>query len=917
MSALRHVPNRVRKLFRLPLSQLQIEQELRDEFQFHIDERVEQLVAQGLSKRDAECEVQKRFGDYETYWQHTRRIDENTMQQTRRAEFGEMIWSELKRSARSLMRTPGFTMIAIVTLALGIGATTAIYSILDTVVLQPLPYRNANQLVSILHPATVTGSGERKWGLSSGGYYQFRNRTKTLSDLGLYRTGSMTVTNGGKADVARTGTITATVFTVLKARAEAGRLFVADDDRVGVPLMGVLSHEYFMRRFGGDKSIIGHNLITDYQSVLVIGVAEPGLTLPLPGPFASQANLAGFGVDVWLPLQLNPAGPFYNNHPYVGLGRLRDDATPEAAQQEFTTIMQSFPDSMPNAYTKAFIKGYNFRVEVSALRNAVLGPNIPRALWMVLGAVILVLLIASANVANLFMVRSEARRRESAIRAALGASRTHLGVHYLSESLLLCASAALFGIVLAQGGLKLLLIIAPSNIPRLNSISLSGSAVILASVIALLLGVLLGAVPLLRRFNINTLREGGRGLSASPRQRGVRNALVIGQVALALVLVAAAGLMTRSFMHLRDVKPGFNPDNVTAFNLSLPFTEFDTREKAFAFHRQLQRAIGDIQGVTSVGMATQMPLEDFGTGCAIIFHESAYVEGEKTPCVPLPSIAPGFFETLKIPVDGQTPGWRDLDQHLQTVVVTKALADRMWPGVNPIGQHVGSNGRKSKLWYTVVGVVSDLRLEALENPPTEAAFFARSGWEANERTDDANYLTYFVRTKASPTPALMKRVNQLVTEMNPRVPVVNARELSQVVARSMSRTSFIMILLGVAATVALTLSAVGMYGVISYLVAQRRGEIGVRIALGAGLSGVARLIVWQSVRLAIVGVAIGVTGAFLLGKTMTSLLFGVTPGDPTTLAGVAVLLLLVAAGASLMPARRAARIDPLEAMRSD
>ena len=916
MKTPRNIPDSVRRLFRLPPSQAQLDRELRDEFEFHIEGRIEQLIAEGKSRAQAEQEVKSRFGDYTAHLQHTRRIDEEIMHQDRRFEFADMLRTEVRHSARTLMRSPAFTFIAIITLALGIGATTAIYSVLEAVVLRPLPYRDADQLVSMLHPATVTGSGERKWGLSPGGYYQFRSRTKTLSELGLYRTGSMTITNDGKADVARTGSITASVFNVFKARAEHGRLFVADDDRVGVPQTGVLSHEYFMKRFGGDTSIIGKNLATDYLTVQVIGVAEPGLTLPLPGPFASQANLAGFGVDVWLPLQLNPVGPFYNNHPFVGVGRLREGVTQHAAQQEFATIMKTFTDSLPTVYSKSFIANYNFRVEVSPLRNAVLGPNIPRSLWMVLGAVILVLLIATANVANLFLVRSEARRRESAIRTALGASRGHMAVHFLAESLLLCSSAAILGIVLAQAGLRMLLTIAPSNIPRLNSIALSGSAIVLATIIAMTLGLLLGVLPLMRRFTISTLREGGRGLSSSPQQRTVRNVLVIGQVALALVLVSAAGLMTRSFLHLRDVKPGFDTNNVTAFHISLPFTEFDTREKAFAFHRELQRKIGEFPGVTSVGMTTQMPFEDFGTGCSVIFHESAYTEGEKTPCVPLPSIGPGFFETMKIPVEGHSPDWRDIDERRQTVVVTQALADRMWPGVSPIGQQVGSNGRSAKNWFTVVGVVPNLRLESLEGAPTEAAFFARTGWEANERTDDANYFDYFVRTTASPTPALMNRVNQLVAGMNPRVPVMNSREMSTVVARSMARTSFIMVLLGVAAAVALALSAVGMYGVISYLVAQRRGEIGIRIALGAGLGGVARLIVWQSVRLAIVGVAIGLAGAFLLGHTMTSMLFGVAPNDPSTLTAVSVLLIAIAGAASLAPARRAARIDPLEAMRS-
>ncbi|MGV3708290.1 MAG: ADOP family duplicated permease [Gemmatimonas sp.] len=917
MNSPRNIPGRVRKLFRLPPSQEQIERELREEFDFHIEGRIEQVMHEGHSRSTAERIVREKFGDYHTHWQHTRRIDEDTMQQNRRFEFGTMLWSELQHSARTLLRTPAFTVIAVVTLALGIGATTSIFTVLDSIVLRPLPYPQAEQLVSVLHPATVTGSGDRKWGVSAGGYFQFRNRMSTLSEFGLYRTGSTTITNGGVADVARTATVTATVLNTLRARAELGRLFTADDDREGLPQLAILSHEYFMRRFGGDRSIIGKNLTTDYKPIQVIGVAQPGLTLPMPGPFASQSNLAGFGVDVWLPMQLNPSGPFYNTHPNVGIGRLRDGATIEEAQREFSSIMKSFTDSLPTVYSANFMKSYNFRVEVSALRNAVLGPNIPRALWMVLGSVVLVLLIASANVANLFLVRSEARRRESAIRAALGAGRAHLAMHYLAESLLLCLTAAVVGLALAVAGLRVLLHIAPTNIPRLTTIALGWSSIAVAFGIAAVHGIGLALLPLLRRLDISALREGGRGLSASPRQRTVRNGLVVGQVALALVLIAAAGLMMRSFVQLRNVKPGFDPSNITAFEVTLPFAEYDTYEKSYTFHRELMRLIGAIPGVESVGASGGTPFEDFGTGCGVIFHETPYIEGEKTPCVPLPSFMPGFAETLRIPVQGRVPGWTDFDQRLHTAIVTKALAERMWPGADPIGKRMNRNGPKADTWYTVVGVIPDIRLESLENPPTEAAFFASSGWQPNQRSDEANYPVYFVRTKTAPTPALMKRVNAVVSGLNPRVPVTNVREMSQVIERSMSRTSFITVLLGIAAAVALMLSAVGMYGVVSYLVAQRRNEIGIRIALGAGLSGVARLVVWQSVRLAIAGVAIGLAGAFAMGKLMTSLLFGVSAGDPATLVGVSALLLGVAAVASLAPARRAARIDPLEAMRPD
>lgn len=918
MKPSRSLPDTVRRLFRLPASGAQIDRELREEFEFHIEERTDQLVAQGYSLDNATREVQTRFGDYATYLQDTRSIDEEIMNQNRRFEFLALLSNELKRATRSLRRTRVFSSVAILTLALGIGATTAIFAVLDAVVLRPLPYREPQQLVSVLHPATVPGSGERKWGLSTGGYFQFRDNNHTFSSLGLYLTSEFTVTNGGQADLARVAVASSSVFPTLRARTAVGRLILDSDDVPGQPAVAVLSHEYFEKRFGGDASVVGRNLETSGGNFEIVGVAEPGLTLPMPGPFASKANLAGFGVDVWIPLQLNPAGPFYNSHPYVGVGRLRDGATVAEAQRDLSQIMSHFTEVMPDAYSPEFMKEYNFRTEVSDLRNAVLGPTIPRALWMVLGSVALVLLIAAANVANLFIVRIESRRRESAIRAAMGASWRHLAAHYLAESWLICATAALLGVALALAGVRALLAIAPTTIPRLSAVAVNGTSVLLAIAIALVLGTLFGLMPLLRSFTAANLREGGRGLSASPKQRVIRNGLVIGQVSLAVVLMAAAGLMMQSFLHLRGVRPGFDASNTTAFDMSLPFNEFDTREKALVFHRELQRQIEEIPGVTTVGMVSELPLEGFGTGCRVVFRENKpFLTGELTPCVTTALAAPGFFEAMRIPVEGRSATWRDVDDRSQAAVITRALADRLWPGESPIGKGIASNGSDSQNWYRIVGVVSGLRAETLESAPTEAVFYPLTGLRADPRDGSLNDLTYLIRTASEPTPALMTRINQIVTSLNPRVPVVNARSMQQVVERSMSRTSFIMILLAIAAAVALTLSAVGMYGVISYLVAQRRSEIGIRIALGAGVGRVAQLIVWQSVRLALIGVAVGVAGALALGRTMNSLLFGIASTDLTTLGAVSLLLVLVAAVASLAPARRAAHIDPIKAMRPD
>lgn len=913
-----HDAGEQRRAFRLPFSRARIDAELRDEFHFHIQERVEQFVAAGMSRADAESEVRRRFGDFEAYRRQARSIDEETLRQRNRFEFFDTLRQELKRSARVLLRTPAFSLIAFATLALGIGATTALFTVLDAVVLRPLPYPEAEALVSILHPATVPGSGERKWGLSSGGYFFFRENNRTLVDFGMYRTTAMTVTSGGEAEIARVGMVTPPMFSVLRAVPALGRLIMPQDARPDSSQVVVLSYEYWQRRFGRDDSIVGKILQTSFGSYEIIGVAQRGLTLPMPGPFSSTANIAGFGVDLWLPLRLNPAGPHVNMHPYVGVGRLKPGATAADTEREFIAMARRLPEIVPNAYSERFMREYNFRAEAAPLKDAVLGPSVPKAVWTLFGSVILVLLIAVANVANLFIVRMEARRREAAIRTALGAGGAHMAALYLAESLLLCAAAAVAGVWIARVGLSALIAIAPASIPRLATVALSWPSVAFALAVALLIGVVFGVIPLFRRGIDNaTLREDGRGLTPSRRQRALRSGLVVAQMALALMLLASAGLMWRSFSHLRGVKPGFDPVNVLAFDVSLPFDEYDTREKANAFHRELQRHISAIPGVATIGSVTNVPLEDFGTGCTVVWRENRpFDRNEEPPCVSTPIAAPGFFEVLKIPVRGRSPTWGDVDARTQAVVVTQALADRLWPGEDVIGKGINSNGSASTTWYRIVGVVPELRAEAFDQPPTEAVFYAASGFVPNRQSGALNDLSYLVRTSGADPATLIPAVRRMLSEMNPRIPFVNARSMAHVVQQSMGRTSFILILLGIAAGVALALSAVGTYGVISYLVAQRRSEIGVRIALGARVDQVAGIVMLQSVRLAIVGVVVGLVGAFAGTRVLQSLLFDVSPTDPVILGTVAMVLVAIAAVASFAPARRAARIDPVEALRN-
>jgi putative ABC transport system permease protein len=907
----------LRRVFRLPANQRRVHDEVSDELWFHIQERVEELMDKGLSREQAEAEVRKRFGDVTRVAYDLERIDERAVRERGRAERLSAFGREVRHAARMLLRTPAFSVIALITLALGIGATTAIFTVLDAVVLRPLPYPESDRLVSVMHPVSGAGVEAGKWGTSVAGYFYFRRENRTLSDLGVYQTGRVSVAGDGEAERVRAAYVTSSLLTTLRARPAVGRLITPEDDRPGVARVVVLGYDFWARRYGSDPGVVSRMIEVEGRPMQVVGVAAGGLNLPRPGAFASNADLAGFGVDLWFPLRLDPDARAINEHTYTGVGRLKPGVTPEAAERDLAQLTARLPELFPNAYSPSFMREYNFGMSVIPLRDEVLGNNVARALWILFGAVGLVLLIACANVSNLFLVRMEARRHEAAIRAALGAGRGQIATHYLAESLLLALVAGALGLALAQAATRALLAVAPTNIPRLSEVHLGWTAGGFAALISLVAGVAFGLFPLLRGVDTRPLREGSHGLTPSRPQRVVRNGLVISQVALALVLLAAAGLMVRSFARLRDVRPGLDPRGVLVFEVAAPVARYRTYDDVTAFQRQLHARLGALPGVQSVGATTHLPLQGF-TGCAVVFVEGRWPlrPGEVPPCVSTPRVTPGFFRTLGIQVRGRAPDWSDIDAGTGAVVVTRALAERLWPGEDAIGKGINSNGGTVSNYYRVVGVVDELRAGGLEKPPTEAVFYPVRALPKTWLWEPARIMTVAVRTNLTRPAALTRAIRRAVTDLEPRVALANVRTMEEVVERSMARASFLMLLLGTAAGMALVLSAVGIYGVISYIVGQRRAEIGIRMALGARVSQVGRLVVLQSLRLAVIGVALGLIGALAGTRALRALLFEVSPTDPVVLVIVSAVLVFLAALASYAPARRAARVDPVEALRA-
>jgi predicted permease len=904
----------MKRLFRLPFSRDGLRRDVDTELDFHLEGRIEELVAGGMPRDDAERVARSRFGNRERVEAEMERID---LSIHKRHALNERLDDILRSAAfalRQFRRSPGFTFVVTLTLALGIGATTAIYTVLDTVALRPLPYSGADRLVSVLHPATVPGAGESKWGMSSGGYFTFKAENHSFEDLGGYRTDMVSVLNGSEAELARVGQVTASIFTTLRAQPKLGRLIGPDDDKPGAPPVLVLSYEFWQRRFGGDQSVVGTTLQTGDGPQVVVGVAERGLSLPKPGPYASTADLAGFGVDVWTPLRLNPNGPFQNSHQYSGIARLKPGVTPEAATRDLAAIMRGFPEKMPHAYSKEFIKSFNFRVGVTPLRNEVLGPKLARALWLLFGSVALVLCIAYANVANLFLARMETRRRESAIRVALGAGRGQMAVHFLTESMLLAFAGGAAGLIVAQVGLRAILRIAPTDVPRLASVVLDGTSVAVALGLAVTAGIVFGLLPLLRtNTDLSTLREGGRSLTGSTAQRAIRGTLVIGQVAVALVLLGAGGLMLRSFANLRGVKPGLDPNGVLTFSTVLDGAVSSTAELA-ALLESFRSRVAALPGVVQVGASEVLPLQDNWSGCTVVLREKeASDDVRKGACIATPAALPGYFESLGIRLEpgGRTPAWTDVDvtdKRATVAVVTRALANDLWPKEDPIGKGIAIGDRQNmQQYYRVIGVIPELRAQGVDQPSTEAVL------SANIMGDPV----WTVKVASGDPVLLLPSIRKILHDVAPRAPLVGARTMNEVVARSTARTSFIMTLLLIAAITALLLSAVGIYGVISYVVTQRRTEIGVRVALGARTPQIASLVLRQTMRLAAAGIVIGLAASLTGMRLLGSLLFEVSPTDPLVLAATSAVIVFIAAAASLVPTQRAAKIDPVEAMRAN
>lgn len=838
----------------------------------------------------------------------------------------DTLLQDLRYAARSLAKSPGFTLVAVLTLALGIGATTAMYAVLERVVLDPLPYPNAERLVRLKSAVPSVGP-DVEWDVSEGAWWFFRGEARTIDELGAYRSSGANVLGPEGPERARTAVLTASALRMLGAQPVVGRLIGEQDDDPGAPPVVLLSHGFWQRQFGADPGVVGRTLSIDERPVEIIGVVRRDSDLPpelgVPARFV--------GTDLWLPLRLNPAGPFWNAHTqFRTIARLRPDATLEAAQLEFDRLTRRLPDAVPNAYSRErhSIETGGFATRVYDLREYVIG-EISTHLWILLGAVGLVLLIACANVANLLLVRLESRHREVAIRSALGAGRRAIAQHLFAESLVLAGAAGVIALIFTYWGVDGLAALAPDGVPRLEGVRPDRSVVAFAFGMTATVAVLLALLPALRyatRVSVGDLIEAGRRATAGRHRQRVRSSLVVAQVALALVLIVAAGLLLESFRRLRDVDPGIQPEGVVAMHVYLPPARYGVRPdeipRMWAFYDAALERIRALPGVTAAGLAQEIPFNG-GYGCTVQGFEDSRVyerlnQADLTTCAGQVSTSPGYFEALGIPLlRGRLFTDTDnLEPEAGAVIVSKAFAERFWPGEDPLGKGVAANGQTNAGFYRVVGVVGDVYSSSVVQDPAIAIYYPvvrrprTPGWWPNP-------MWLMVRTSSANPTSFLPAVRHAIHDVDPSIPVAYVQEMQAVVDRSMAQLSFMMVLVSIAGLVAILLAAIGLYGVVAYLVTRRTNEIGVRMALGAQPVQIARFVVAGSLRLALLGAGIGVLVALTSSRVLRGLLYGVTPTHPLIYLTAAVILGTVAALASYLPARRATRIDPMIALRTE
>jgi putative ABC transport system permease protein len=814
---------------------------------------------------------------------------------------------QLKQVIRRLGRTPTFTVLTLMTLAIGIGANAAIFSVVQGVLLRPLPYPRPDELVGVWHTAPGVNITDLESAPSL--YFTYREQGRTFQDVGLWAERAVTVTGLAEPERVTALRVTDGTLPILGVPPQLGRTFSAQEDKDGAPQTVVLSHAFWQSRFGGDPAAIGRRLVVDGEASEIIGV--------MPREFRFLDVRAAF----FLPMQLDRSKVNLGQFSFNSVARLKPGVTLAQANADVARLLpiafESFP--APPGFDKRMFADAKIAPNLRPFKHDLIG-DVGRVLWVLMGTIGMVLLIACANVANLLLVRAEGRQQELAVRAALGAGWTELAREILLESLTLALAGGVLGLGLAYALVRLLAFLAPANLPRLDAIAIDPSVALFTFALSVAAGVLLSLIPILKdagRHVAPALRSGGRSASQSRERHRARNGLVVVQVALALVLLVSSGLMIRSFRALRDVQPGFaRPEEVQTLRISIPEKQVKDEEAAARMQQAILDKLVALPGVTSAGMTSSIPLDGNGWHDPLFAEDHAYAEGQLPTLRLFRFVAPGLFHALGTPfVAGRDLTWAETYERLPVVMVSESLARDLWGDPQAaLGKRVRETHKSA--WREVVGVVADIHYDGLDRKAPATVY-----WPVLMKEFEADglcrSLAFAIRSPRAGTEGLLKEIREAVWSVNANLPLASVETLETVYERSMARTSFTMVMLALAGGMALVLGVVGIYGVISYAVSQRAREIGIRMALGARREELTRMFVRQGLVLATIGAGCGLLAALGLGRVMSSLLFGVQPADPTTLSLVAIALVGASALASYLPARRVADVDPVEALRAE
>ena len=883
----------IRRAFRLPWSSAaRVSRDVDEELRFHLDMKVRELIDAGVSPAEAERRARAEFGDLEYTRRYLNTTDRARLRDEQRAELSDEIGQDIRFAFRQLRRNPGFTAIALITLALGVGANTAIFSVVRGVLLRELPYAQPDRLTRV-YSRIERGMVS----VSPADFNDWRRQSTRFAALAASAEGTVNLTGSGSAERFSQARVSANMFQLLGVRVALGRAFAPGEDAPDAPRVVILSDGLWRGRFGADPAIIGKSVRLDDFPTEVIGVAPAEMRYPS-------------SVDLWLTTRFTQKDLSDGNRGARWIdviARLAPSATREQAQAEMNAIARQIElqDPKHNA-------GYS--TQLIPLRDDMVGSVRP-ALIVLLAAVGFVMLIACANVASLMLGRTAARESEIAVRTALGAGRGRLVRQLLTESCCLALAGGALGLGLAYGGTRLLLSLAPSDIPRLYNVHIDASVLLFTVAMTAVAALFFGSIPALQASAAQAVlhpRAGNRGSRTRPGSARARNALVVTEITLALMLLVGAGLLIKSFSRLRDVNPGFAPARVSTFTVTLSPVKYETVEQQRAFSKSLLDAVHRIPGVDSAAVTFGLPLS--GTS----FQLSYDVAGRPAPPpnaeprAQLRIVSAGYFATVGIPLlRGRAFSDADRPGNARVMVVSEETVRRYFPGEDPIGKRINFGwGRDGdRLSGEIVGVVGDVRQHGLTTDVSPHVYAAWDQWPLDE-------ITVVMRSRGDPARAL-ESARAAVLSLDRDLPVYDAFTLESMIDRALGQPRFYVLLLTIFAALAVVLAVVGIYGVIAYTVQQRTREIGIRIALGASRGRVVGMVVQRGLLLALAGIALGSAGAYAMTRVLQSLLYGVGARDPVTFVAVAALLGAVAVLASWLPARRAARVDPLAAMRAE